>query len=307
MELLAYITITELRYILAVAQERHFGRAAQKCFVSQPTISIAIRKLEGSLGVVIFERSKTSLIITEVGQQILHKARQIIDCISDIQTIAKDSKSPFALPVKVGAIHTIGPYFFPKLINELNKKKSEIKLIIEEGYTQDLQTKLISGELDLIILASKFDYQGITTKPLYSEELEIIIPQNHTWKDRISIKPEELSTQTLLLLQMGNCFRDEILKICPTCAVKHNGNELNNNMITATSLETIKYMVASSLGISVMPKSAIKSDDNSLYRIKPFIKPTPHREVIIAYRDEFPRQAIIHQLIQSIQFIGSLL
>ena len=305
MELLAYITITELRYILAVAQEMHFGKAAQKCFVSQPTISIAIRKLEDNLGVIIFERSKTSLIITEVGQQILHKARQIIEGISDIQTIAKQSKLPYAMPIKIGAIYTIGPYFFPQLINELNHGKSKIKLIIEEGYTQNLQTKLITGELDVIILATPFKQQGITTKYLYSEELKIIIPTNHEWKNRKSIKPSELSTQTLLLLQMGNCFRDEILKICPTFMATDN-NTSTNNMITTTSLETVKYMVTSNLGISVMPNKAIKPTDNNTYLIKQFASPIPHREIIIAYRSEFPRQAILQQLINVIQEINTL-
>ena len=302
MELLANVTFTELKYILAVEKEMHFGRAAANCFVSQPTLSIAIKKLEDSLGVTIFERSKTTLIITEIGHQILDKARVIVEQISEIKVIAKESKNPFSTPVKVGAIHTIGPYLFPELINQLNNTNSPINIIIEEGYTDNLHQKLLSGELDVIIVASPFNHQGITTTTLYTEALEIIIPNNHKWSDRFQIKPEELYNETLLLLGKGNCFRDEVLQICPKCI--DNDKDNKSKMIITTSLETIKYMVARGLGVSIMPNSAIKNDNSNLYLTKKFEKIAPKREVVIAYRSSYFRTTLIQNLIQSIQKIS---
>ncbi len=303
MELLVNITVTELKYILAVEKEMHFGRAAATCFVSQPTLSIAIRKLEENLGVTIFERSKTTLLITEIGRQILDKAKIVVEQISEIKAIAKESKATFSTPLKVGAIHTIGPYLFPGLINELNNNDSPINIIIEEGYTENLHKKLNSGELDAIIVASPFDYSGITTELLYTEALEIIIPNNHKWSGKTKIKPEDLYAETLLLLGKGNCFRDEVLQICPKCI--DNNKDNTSKMIVTTSLETIKYMVARGLGISIMPSTALKNDDNKLYITKKFANLTPTRKVLIAYRSSYFRTSIIQKLINTIQNLSN--
>ncbi len=303
MELLANITVTELRYILAVEKEMHFGRAAASCFVSQPTLSIAIRKLEESLGVTIFERSKTTLLITEIGRQILDKAMIIVEQISEIKAIAAESKAPLSTPLKIGAVHTIGPYLFPEVINELNNINSPINIVIEEGYTKSLHEKLNSGELDAIIVASPFDYNGITTEVLYTEPLKIIIPNNHKWSNKGSIKPEDLYTETLLLLGKGNCFRDEVLQVCPKCIGNNKDNA--SKMIVTTSLETIKYMVARGLGVSIMPNTALKNDDNKLYIIKKFANLTPTRKVLIAYRSSYFRASIIQNLINTIQNISN--
>lgn len=300
MALLINITITELRYILAVAHELHFGRAAKKCFVSQPTLSIAIAKLESNLGVQIFERSHNKIIITTIGQTILNKAQQIIKTTQDIQLLAEEYKSPLSQPLKIGAIHTVGPYLFPELINQLGNLLSPIKLIIEEDYTQNLHKRLMSGELDVIIVAKPFDYPEINTINLYNEPLDIIIPHNHVWKNKQTINPNELLGETLLLLGKGNCFRDAVLKICPHCITDDQQNQPANTIVTS-SLETIKYMVARNMGISIMPRSALKSGANNLYLTKAFITPTPTRQIVLAYRKSFPRPTIINNLVDTIK------
>lgn len=298
MELPINITVTELRYILAVAKELNFRRAAAICFVSQPTLSIAIKKLEANLGTIIFERSKTNVIITEIGKLIIEKAQLIINLVTEVKLIAQEEyTNPYTTPLKIGAIHTIGPYLFPNLIDNLTKNNSNINLIIEEGYTEFLYDKLLNGKLDAIIVAAPFRFNNISTTHLYSEPLDVILPKNHPWTKRINITPDELNNQTILLLNKGNCFRDQVLQICPQCI--NYGDNKNNpaNLITTTSLETIKYMVIRNMGISIMPRSAILlNHGHDQFIIKQFVNPQPKREILIAYRDSFSRKYIIDEL-----------
>ncbi|MFN7095822.1 MAG: LysR family transcriptional regulator, partial [Burkholderiales bacterium] len=190
-----FLTLTELRYIIALAQERHFGKAAQKCFVSQPTLSIAIKKLEENLGIMIFERNKNKVMITEAGTEIIAQAQQVIDGVSKIQEFAKSNANPLAKPLKIGAIHTVGPYLFPKLITILHHTAPEMKLIIEEGFTSTLDEKLNAGELDAIILAKPFNKPNITIIELYQESLDLIIPARHSWREKTAIDPNSLDQQ----------------------------------------------------------------------------------------------------------------
>lgn len=296
MNSLANFSLHELRYIIALAEEKHFGHAAQKCFVSQPTLSIAVKKIEQSLGVTIFERSKTKVLLTEVGQQIIDKAYGIMRTVKEIQDIALTSQDIYAKPLKVGAIYTVGPYLFPNLISNINKSNAKLRLIIEEGFTSQLTTKLLNGDLDAIIVAMPFERPDVLVTELYSEPLDIIIPINHEWSSKQSINPEELSSQRLLLLGQGNCFRDQVLNICPQCT--DYGANSDNGMIITSSLETIKYMVANNIGISIMPRSAIIDIKNSnpFIQRKPFASQAPKREIVIAYRVEFPRGKLVHQV-----------
>ncbi|MFN8770499.1 MAG: hydrogen peroxide-inducible genes activator [Neisseriaceae bacterium] len=291
MDLLTHITLAELRYILAVSEELNFNKAADKCFVSQPTLSIAIKKLENSLGVSIFERNKNSVIITDIGSKIIVKAKQVINLISEIQFLAKSTDNPYSYRIKIGAIHTVGPYIFPTIIDWLNKEQSEIKLIIEENYTDTLYQQLLNANLDVIIVAAPFDYPNIKTIHLYNEPLDLIIPKDHKWTKRKSINPKDLINETLLLLNKGNCFRDQVLALCPYC----NTSNETSNMIATTSLETIKYMVMRNMGVTIIPRSAIDSKHPN-YQVKPFTKPIPQREIILAYRNGFPYENILQEL-----------
>jgi LysR family hydrogen peroxide-inducible transcriptional activator len=298
-----FITLTELRYVVALAQEKHFGRAANKCFVSQPTLSIAIKKLEDNLGLQIFERSKTSLMPTDAGLEIISQAQHVLESVAKIEEFAKHGNDPFSTPLKLGAIHTVGPYLYPDLIANISESRLPLKLMLEEDMTANLSEKLIQGELDAIIVAKPFERPNISSIDLYSEELEVILPANHILKTAKQIKPEELENETLLLLGSGHCFRDQVLKICPSYNfAKSDGNK---HSIITSSIETIKYMVAGNIGISIVPRRSLNGINPELILNKPFIAPTPKRDIILAYRSGFSRIKVLEALIQIIQQITS--
>ena len=295
--LIMFITLTELRYIVAVAEEKNFGRAAHKSFVSQPTLSIAIKKLEDNLGVQIFERDKKQIIITANGAEIVVRAKQILESVDEIQKFAQQNNDPFATPLKIGAIHTIGPYLFPNLISYINQQKSQLKLIIEEDMTANLSEKLQQGNLDAIIVALPYKQSNIESKSLYSEDLTVIVSTNHPWKNKKHITLEDLTKETILLLGSGHCLRDQVLQICPSC----NFTTGNNHSIITSSIETIKYMVASDIGISIVPKRSLQGIDQTFILEKKFLTPIPKREIVLAYRKNFSRTIALEELARMIR------
>ncbi|QTF92842.1 LysR substrate-binding domain-containing protein [Halomonas sp. BM-2019] len=281
------MTLTELRYIVTLAQERHFGRAAERCFVSQPTLSVAVKKLEEELGVALFERSKSTVQVTPLGEKIVEQAQRVLEQTSVIRELANAGKDQLASPLRLGAIYTIGPYLFPHLVPELRRQAPQMPLYIEEGFTGNLRRKLRSGELDAIIVALPFT-------ETYEEAFEVLIPADHPWAEREAIHKEELLKERLLLLGEGHCFRDQILEACPAISQKLASP---SNTLTAEggSLETIRHMVASKLGITVLPRSAIGTIhyESGLLVSRPFAPPAPSRTVAIAWRASFPRPKAI--------------
>lgn len=173
------MTLTELRYIVTLAQERHFGRAAERCFVSQPTLSVAVKKLEEELGVALFERSKSSVQVTPLGEKIVAQAQRVLEQSSVIKELANAGKDQLSSPLRIGAIYTIGPYLFPHLIPALTRSAPQMPLYIEESFTANLRRKLRSGELDAIIVALPFTETDVVTKPLYEEHFEVLMPADH--------------------------------------------------------------------------------------------------------------------------------
>ncbi|WP_458525101.1 LysR substrate-binding domain-containing protein [Onishia taeanensis] len=296
------MTLTELRYIVTLAQERHFGRAAERCFVSQPTLSVAVKKLEEELGVALFERSKSTVQVTPLGEQIVEQAQRVLEQSSVIRELANAGKDQLASPLRIGAIYTIGPYLFPYLIPELTRTAPQMSLYIEEGFTADLRRKLRSGELDAIIVALPFTETDVLTKPIYEEEFEVLMPADHPWTARESIAKEDLLQERLLLLGEGHCFRDQILEACPAISAKLNSP---HNTLTAEggSLETIRHMVASKLGITVLPHSAIGTGhyEAGVLAARPFASDVPSRTVAIAWRASFPRPKAIDTLTEAIR------
>jgi len=249
------MTLTELRYIVAVSQKNHFGKAAQACFVSQPTLSIAIKKLEEELGVRLFERSsKNEIRITEIGQQVINQAYIVLQEAQMLSEIAQQGKDPLSGPFRLGVIYTIGPYLLPSLIPVLTKNVPNLKLIIEENFTANLFQSLKQGALDAIIISYPFEEPGIETAPLYEEPFIVALPRNHEWKDRDAIPPEDLASQDLMLLGSGHCFRDQVIKACPNCM---SGNSELTRTLEGGSLETIRHMVAAGTGITVLPRTSI--------------------------------------------------
>ncbi|CBV44293.1 LysR family transcription regulator [Halomonas elongata DSM 2581] len=294
------MTLTELRYIVTLAQERHFGRAAEHCFVSQPTLSVAVKKLEEELGVALFERSKSTVQVTPLGERIVEQAQRVLEQSSVIKELATAGRDQLASPLRIGAIYTIGPYLFPYLVPELSRQAPQMPLYIEEGFTGELRRKLRSGELDAIIVALPFTETDVVTKPLYEEAFEVLMPADHPWAERDSIAKEDLLQERLLLLGEGHCFRDQILEACP--AISHKLNSPNNTLTAeGGSLETIRHMVASRLGITVLPSSAIGSHyEQGLLTSLPFTPPSPGRTVAIAWRASFPRPQAIDAVTNAI-------
>ncbi len=290
------MTLTELRYVVAVARERHFGRAAEACFVSQPTLSVAVKKLEEELGVQLFERGPGEMTVTPAGQKIVEQAQRVLEEASRIKEIAAAGRDPLAGPLRLGAIYTIGPYLLPKLIPILRRAAPAMQLLIQENFTHRLAGMLKSGEVDVILVALPFEEPGIATHAVYDEPFLVAVPKGHAWESRKRITAEELTKESLLLLGEGHCFRDHVLEIC------HAARSRERSPIARTveggSLETIRHMVAGGVGITVLPATSVNgaAGRSELIRILPFAKPVPTRRVVLAWRRSFPRPEAIEAL-----------
>lgn len=296
------MTLAELRYIVAVAQERHFGRAAKACFVSQPTLSVAVKKLEQELKVTLFERGKTDVVLTPIGKQIVDQAQRTLEAAGRISQIAAADDNALSEPLRIGVIYTIGPYLLPNLIPALRERTPDLQVIIEEGFTADLRVRLKQGSLDAIILARPFTEPGVEIRSLYREPFVVVLPSSHPWATRKSIKADELSKETVLLLGKGHCFRDQVLEVCPGC-LRVGGQDDIQKTLEGGSIETIRHMVASGVGVTVLPCSAAGAEEYSrrLLSIKRFSGPTPAREVILSWRKGFPRLQAIDALTDAIR------
>jgi LysR family hydrogen peroxide-inducible transcriptional activator len=293
------MTLTELKYIVALAQERHFGRAAQKCFVTQPTLSLALAKLEHELGVRLFERNKNDVRISSRGQAIVEQAKRVLDEAARIPHLARDGKDELAGPFRLGVIPTIGPYLLPELVPILRKRAPAMPLVIEENLTGNLAPMLREGELDVVIIALPFALPGVRTEVLYEEPFSVVVPEGHRWAARKTVKPAELNDENLLVLNNGHCFRDQVLEACPG-----QSNTALAEGRAGSSLETIRNMVASGLGVSVLPASALTSRYAwRLLKVVPFAAPVPSRKVAIAWRTSFDRPRAIETLAAGIRSI----
>ncbi|MGO2353557.1 MAG: hydrogen peroxide-inducible genes activator [Marinomonas foliarum] len=293
------MTLTELKYIVMLADEKHFGRAADRCYVSQPTLSVAVKKLEEELGTAIFERSKSSVYITPLGEQIITQAKRVLDQANMIKELATSGKNQLKGPLRVGAIYTIAPYLFPFMIPALHTAASDMPLSIEEDLTENLRPKLRNGELDAIIVALPFREPDVVTQPIYEEEFVVLMPKNHPWTKLSHIETDQLSTDNLLLLGKGHCFSEQVLEACPLVNEGEYGD--GRTIVNGSSLETIRYMVASGLGVTVLPKSAVTNINHDMLEVRPFTEPAPKRTVALAWRASFPRPKAIEALSQSIR------
>jgi len=295
------MTLTELRYVVAVSRERHFGRAAEACFVSQPTLSVGIKKLEEELGVAIFERGSSKITLTPVGEQIVAQAARILEEVGSIKMIADQGGDPLAHPLKLGAIYTIGPYLLPQILPLLHKRAPAMQLIIQESYTGDLREQLKHGKLDLIIISLPFSEPGIVTQPVYDEPFQLALPADHPWTKQQTIAPDALGDETVLLLGAGHCFRDQVLKMCPQLNQSQTANGIQKTL-EGSSLETIRYMVTSGVGMTILPSTACvpTADANRMLAFRPFKQPAPARRVALAWRKSFPRPQAVEMVRQAI-------
>jgi LysR family hydrogen peroxide-inducible transcriptional activator len=295
------MTLTELKYVLAVVRERHFGRAAENCFVSQPTLSVAIKKLEEELGLTLFERGGGGeLSITPAGERVAEQAALIFELVDGIRDLAAEAKDDLQGPLRLGAIYTIAPYLLPELIPQLHERAPHMPLLLEENYTRVLTEKLKKGELDAMIVATPVNDPSILALPVYEEPFVVAIPASHPWKKMKSIASSELEKENLLLLGSGHCFRDQVLKVCP--ALNRSASDGLQKTLESSSLETIRHMVASGMGTTVLPCTATRlhSTSDNLLAYRPFTKPAPSRVVSLAWRKSFPRPRAIEAVRQAI-------
>ena len=305
------MTLTELRYIVAVAQEHHFGRAAQRCFVSQPTLSIAIKKLEEELGVALFDRSSNEIRPTDAGLRILDQAQRVLEEADMIKQLAKEEQNELEGSFKLGLIFTVAPYLLPKLIVSLRELAPKMPLMLEENHTAVLTDMLKKGELDAIVVADPYQEAGVVTIPLYDEPFFVITPKGHVFEEMDEITTQELADEQVLLLTEGNCMRDQVLDSCVELASRQRIKGLTNTL-QGSSINTIRHMVASGLGISVLPATSLTENDHMLFSILPFKSPAPERRVLLAARRHFVRQkaldtiqtAIFHSQLAGVRFVN---
>ncbi|MCA0177722.1 MAG: hydrogen peroxide-inducible genes activator [Proteobacteria bacterium] len=290
------MTLTELRYVVAVARERHFGRAAQACHVAQPTLSVAVKKLEDELGGKLFERGSGDVSPTPLGEAVAREAQQVLEQVQGIKALAQRAQDPLAGPLTLGVIYTIGPYLLPKLVRQIIARTPQMPLVLQENFTVALLEMLRHGEIDCAILAEPFPDAGLAVAPLYDEPFQIALPRTHRLAKESSISAEQLKRETMLLLGHGHCFRDQVLDVCPEFARFGGDGDGPRHGFEGSSLETIKHMVASGMGVTVVPQLSIPAAADPHVVYIPFTPPAPSRRVVLVWRRSFTRYEAIAAL-----------
>lgn len=296
------MTLTELRYVVAVAEQRHFGHAARACFVSQPTLSVAIKRLEDELGVTLFERSRNEISLTPIGERIVYQAQRVLAEAASIPELAKVGRNELSGPLRIGAVYTVAPYLLPQLIPVMNSLAPEIPLLVEENFASVLCDKLRRCDLDLAIVTLPFDEPGIHTQPIYEEPFVVLMPANHPLTKNVDITLGELANETVLLPGVGHCMRDHVLQFCPDCYSTVKEKAYLQKTLDGASLETIRMMVTGGVGVSIVPYTAAGVDrtPEHLLTTRPFKNIQPSRRVALAWRSSFPRTKVVDIVKQAI-------
>ena len=283
------MNLKDLKYLVALADTGHFGRAAERTFVSQPTLSAQLKKLEEYLGVKLVERHPKNVQLTEVGKQIVARARHMLSEGEEILALARNNTDPLSGKLKIALIPTIGPYLLPRIMQKLRKTLPQLGLPLYEHQTEELLKRLRDGEIDLGILALPVDQDGLEARRLYREEFTVALPSDNPLAQKASIKATDLKGQTLLLLEDGHCLRDQALEVCSRIDVREAED------FRATSLETLRHMVVAGLGVTLMPELAVESPFGSQRGlvIRQFTKPAPARTVGAVWRKSTTRGAAI--------------
>ena len=279
------MNLKDLKYLVALAETGHFGRAAERTFVSQPTLSAQLKKLEEYLGVKLVERQPKNVQLTEVGKQVVVRARRMLEEGDQIIALARDNTDPLAGKLKLALIPTIGPYLLPRVMPKIRKALPNLSLMLYEHQTEPLLKKLRDGEIDLGILALPIPGDGLESRVLYDEKFTVALPNNHPLAAKSTIKVRDLNGHTLLLLEDGHCLRDQALEVCSRIEVRESED------FRATSLETLRQMVVAGLGITLLPDLAVESPFGSQrgLTIRQFAKPAPSRTVGAVWRKSSTR------------------
>jgi LysR family hydrogen peroxide-inducible transcriptional activator len=291
------MNLRDLKYLVALADERHFGRAAERCFVSQPTLSAQIRKLEEYLGVPLVERQPKRVSITPAGEKIVERARRVLQEADAIVELAKSDRDPLAGSLKVALIPTVGPYLLPHVVRRLKRALPRLKLLLYEYQTAPLLEKLRDGEIDMGILALPVQMDGLEATELYDEAFTLAVPADHPLAEKERVTTQDLHGVPLLLLEDGHCLRDQALEVCSRVGVQESQD------YRATSLETLRQMVAAGHGVTLLPELAAASPVGSArgLRIKPFVKPAPARTIGAVWRKSTTRGPAIEAIANAIR------
>lgn len=285
----ADLKLKDLRYLVAVADTRHFGQAAARCFVSQPTLSAQLRKLEDYLGVQLVERRPRHVTLTEAGEKMVERARRIVEASDEMFELARSFRDPLAGKLRLALLPTIGPYLLPHVTVHIRKALPRLDLLLYEYQTDALLEKLHRGEIDLGILALPVDLGGLLSCTLYEEPFTLAVPAGHRLAHRASVRAEDLRGETLLLLEEGHCLRDQALEVCSR--VPHDEKQ----DFRATSLETLRQMVAAGAGVTLLPELAGQGAYGSARSVvvRPFVRPAPTRRVGAVWRRTTARRPVI--------------
>ena len=303
------MTLTELKYIVAVAREKHFGKAAEACFVSQPTLSVAVKKLEEELEVKLFERGSGEIAVTPLGAEIIRQAQSVLEQAAEIREIAKRGKDPLGGPLTLGVIYTIGPYLLPELVRHNIERTPQMPLMLQENFTVRLLEMLRTGEIDCAILAEPFPDTGLAIAPLYDEPFMAALPAGHRLAQGDAVSSAQLRGEHMLLLGTGHCFRDHVLQVCPEFAGFASSGEGIRKSFEGSSLETIKHMVAAGMGVTLVPRLAVPAEALAAQAcetaapgvvrylpVRDGAAAPPTRRVVLAWRRSFTRYEAIAAL-----------
>ncbi|HUI60260.1 MAG TPA: LysR substrate-binding domain-containing protein [Steroidobacteraceae bacterium] len=286
------IKLKDLRYLVAVADSRHFGRAAERCFVSQPTLSAQLKKLEDYLGVQLIERHPRNVTLTEAGEQIVARARRILEASEEVVTLARAHRDPLSGRLRLALLPTIGPYLLPRVSQAIRKGLPRLELRLYEYQTAQMLEKLESGEIDLGILALPVVLEGLEARELFTEPFTVAVPNHHRLAKRDTVRVEDLKDETLLLLEDGHCLRDQALEVCSRVGL-HEKQDFR-----ATSLETLRQMVATGAGVTLLPELASRGAYGNArgVSIRPFARPAPVRHIGAVWRKTTARRPAIDAL-----------
>lgn len=282
------MNIRDLKYLVALKEHRHFGKAADACFVSQPALSMQIKKLEEFLGVQLLERTNKSVMFTSVGETLIERARVVLNEVDEMKEIARQATDPFGGDVRLGIFPTLAPYLLPHITPKLSKKFPRLSFLLLEEKTDVLLEKLQQGKIDAAILALPISETNLVFAPLFNEDFMLAVPHSHIFAKRKFIKQEELIDEPLLLLEEGHCLRDQALSFCFKISA------VENQRFRATSLETLRHMVASGVGMTLMPKLACHANDGVAYI--PFKAPKPSRSIAMVWRATTAKQEALKEI-----------
>lgn len=297
------MTLTELRYIVALASEQHFGRAAERCNVSQPTLSIAVKKLEDELGVTLFERGKQGVLVTPLGQRIVAMAGEVLEKTAEMKDVAAADTDQLAGPLALGTLPTIGPYLLPQFIPLLQEMAADLPLYVEEATQAELVTRLRNGDLDAILVTAPCNETDIVTQELFDEPFVLLMSARHRLAGKHAIGANDLDPAEVLLLDEGHAFREQVLAAFPHLRPNDTHPLSRRGPMRGSTLETLRHMVASGLGLTILPQAAAHTPlyASNLLVTKPFTDPVPKRTLALAWRVSFPRHKAIDVLRRAIQ------